>query len=354
MRLVRWLFAGALILSAQAAGSPARAEIRALLVGANIYNIPGVMDLQGPLNDMNSVEALLRQRGATDITVIKNEQVTRSHVETAFHALGQRSKPGDWVVLFYAGHGAQAEAQVKGVKKNDLDDFLVLPGIKPDKPDPETYIMSADLRSWLLSYVPADVTVVQIVDACHSGTLQRKIDLAARHPRARVAFQNRGAEGALTLTTRPGPHFDTLPNSIRAKLGAADPEYLPNVIYISAAQDEQFASEDELPVAGSPVHGFLTYNFLAAMTAPGITLDKVAADTNHDGVVSLGEMAVYLDSQVRSMSDEEQKPAIHFSSEFQDRALFTQPAFPSAQPVQPKPAIYVAAAGGATTRPASG
>ena len=64
-----------------------------------------------------AVEQLLRRQGASDITVLTEDQVTRTKVETAFHALGLRARPGDWVVLLYAGHGAQAAAAIKGVKK---------------------------------------------------------------------------------------------------------------------------------------------------------------------------------------------------------------------------------------------
>lgn len=338
-----WLACALALATALTAPAAAHAEIRALLIGANVYKVPGLMDLKGPVNDVSAVEALIRSQGASDITVLMDEQVTRTRVETAFHALGLRAKPGDWVLLLFAGHGAQAEAAVKGVKKDDLDDFLVLPGINPDAPQAEAYIMSADLRNWLLNYMPAGVTVVQMVDACHSGTLQRKIDPAARRFQSRVAFQARAGADAIKLTARPAPQFGPLPDAIRTTLGGADPEYLPNVIYISAAQDDQYAQEAPLPEEKSPPHGVLTYNFLTAMQAPGPDGHGLAADTNRDGVVSLGELSVYLDTQTRALTGQEQEPSIHFASTYEDRALFTHVAAAGAQaPPASAPAVYAA------------
>ena len=343
LRLSLPVFVFLVFFAAQAA--PARSEIRALLIGANAYKVAGIPDLEGPGNDIAEVEKLVRGRGATDVTILRDEDVTRTRVETAFHALGLRAKPGDWIVFMYAGHGAQAEAAIKGVKKNDLDDLLVLPGLSLTQPDPANYITSADLRAWLLNYIPSNVQVLQMVDACHSGTLQRKIDPRAPHFRQRLAFKLRTGPDALKLTARPAPQFEALPNAMGSVLGAHEAEYLPNVIYVSAAQDDQFAQEAALPEASSPNHGVLTYNFLSAMSAVGADGKTLLADTNQDGIVSFGEMAVYLDTQTRVMTDQQQEPSIHFASAYQDRPVFAEPpAHVVAVPEPSKPAVYAASA----------
>ena len=73
------------------------------------------------------------------------------------------------------------------------------------------------------------------------------------------------------------------------------------------------------------------------------TARPLVADSNHDGVVSIGELSVYLDSQTRMMTDEEQEPSIHFDSRFQDRPLFTRITAPTGGPaLAPKPRLFAA------------
>ena len=66
-----------------------------LLVGSWQFRSGLISDLGGPENDLMAMETLMRGQGATDITVLRNDGVSRTTVETALHALGLRSKPGD-------------------------------------------------------------------------------------------------------------------------------------------------------------------------------------------------------------------------------------------------------------------
>src|SRR4051812_34431332 len=103
-----------LLLCALFAPAGAQAETRALLVGVSNYTSPLIPDLRGPANDVAAMEALLRGQGASDLVVLRDDGATRTTIEKALHDLGQRSKPGDWLVVYFSGHGAQAQAAVAG------------------------------------------------------------------------------------------------------------------------------------------------------------------------------------------------------------------------------------------------
>ncbi|WP_420143894.1 caspase family protein, partial [Sphingobium sp.] len=184
----------------------ATAETRALLVGAWQFKSGLIMDLAGPENDLAAMETVIRGQGATDITVLRNEGVTRTTVETALHALGLRSKPGDWIVLYYTGHGALAEAAVKGTRDGDTDQFLPLPGFDPDVKDAERFIVDKDFYNWLSIYVPHDVQVLMMADTCHSGTLHRSVDPRVRGMAPRLTLGARNVE----LGARPAPRFASI------------------------------------------------------------------------------------------------------------------------------------------------
>jgi len=321
----------------------ARAETRALLVGVWQFKSKTIPDLKGPPNDLAAMEALVRAQGATDVTVLANENVTRASVETALHALGLRAKAGDWLLFYYSGHGAEAEAAVKGTSDGDRDQFVPLPGFDIDAPDPERYIVDKDFYAWIARYVAPSVEVLFIADACHSGTLFRSIDPRAWAFTPRLAF--RGGGELIKLTARPAPRFPSvLRNSADPPAAAIQRADLPNEIYVGAAQDDQLALEASLPVEGAPSRGLLTWAFEQGLTTYGPDGRTLAADLNHDGVVTVGELAVYLDTQTRSLTGQRQEASVRFVSANADLALFKGVTATAARmtTASPRPAVFAA------------
>src|SRR3954454_2335134 len=87
--------------------APAQAEIRALVVAISQYTAP-IPSLEGPPNDAAALTSLLQGEGAKDVVSLRDGEATRANIRKELEALGKRAKPGDWVIFFYAGHGAQA------------------------------------------------------------------------------------------------------------------------------------------------------------------------------------------------------------------------------------------------------
>lgn len=315
------------------------AETRALLVGAWQFRSPLIMDLAGPENDLAAMETLARAQGATDVTVLRNDGVSRTTVETALHALGLRAKAGDWILLYYTGHGALAEAATKGTRDGDTDQFLPLPGFDPDAIDPERFIVDKDFYTWLALYVPRGVQVLMIADTCHSGTLHRSVDPRAMGMTPRLTLGARNVE----LGARPAPRFASVLAGGGVPAQAASRDDLPNLFFVSAARDDQIAWENALPVEGAPTRGFLTWSFEQGLTSARADGQGVAADQDGDGRIAIGELATYLNAQVRMLSGQRQDSNTIIPPGREGQALFAIVPPPPAPPAQPPlPGLYVA------------
>lgn len=312
----------------------AHAETRALLVGAWQFKSSLIMDLVGPENDLAAMETLIREQGASDVTVLRNDGVNRTTVETALHALGLRAKPGDWIFLYYTGHGALAEAAVKGTRDGDTDQFLPLPGFDPDVKDAERFIVDKDFYTWLSLYVPRGVQVLMMADTCHSGTLHRSVDPRAMGMTPRLTLGARNVE----LGARPAPRFASVLAASDDIGGSATRDDLPNLFYIAAARDDQIAWENALPVEGAPTRGFLTWSFEQGIATPRADGKGMAADQDGDGTLSIGELGAYLNVQVRMLSGQRQESNIIIPPGRERQGLFaTVPPPPPPSPTPPAP-----------------
>ena len=320
--------------------TPLHAETRALLAGSWNFDAQGWDNLHGPKNDLEAMDALIRRQGARDVTVLRNDELTRTTFETALHALGLRSKPGDWIFIYYSGHGGEADAAVKGTAEGDTDQFLPLSHFRES--DAEQYIVDKDLRAWVATYVPSTVQVLLVADTCHSGTMHRSIDPRANRPVAR--FVRREGGGDFTLKARPGPRFPgVLDRNAETRGIAIQQGELPNQIFIGGAQDVESALENELPVKGGASRGYLTYALEHGLTDPSADGKTVIADADGDGKVSVGELVQHITTQVVALSANEQHPSAHYVSALDKIALFETVVRPaaSAQSVVPLPAVFV-------------
>ena len=325
MRRVLAAFA-ALVLAT--AATPAAAEIRALIVAVSKYADP-IPSLDGPPNDAAALTGLLKAQGASDITALADDQATRTNIRAALEGLGKRSKPGDWVIFFYAGHGAQAKSR-DPTETDGMDEFMALGGFQVQKPDTNQYILDDDLRGWLVNFFPTSVNVLQIADACHSGTLNRAIV-------APTPFKKRSALDNPMAITLPPPPADPA----RLPPSKTDP---PNLVYVGAAQDNQFALEGPLPRANSPSRGLLTYALEGALKERRPN-GNLVSDLDNNGQLSLAELASTLESRTRELSSTQQWSSAAVPAR-NERSVIFQPLkapAPDERPIEVKPADPAAA-----------
>ena len=269
--------------------APAQAEIRAVLVAVSEYTAP-IPSLEGPPNDAAALKTLLEAQGARDIVVLRDGKADRAGIRSALEAVGKRARPGDWVIFFYAGHGAQAKAR-DPTEADGMDEFMALGGFSVARPDANQFILDNDLRGWLMNFFPTSVNVLQIADACHSGTLNRAVTAPSR-------FKGRNAlTNPMALTLPVGP-----PDAAAIAPSAEDP---PNLVYVGAAQDDQFALEGPLPLGDSPSRGLLTYALEGALQDRRAN-GHLTADADDDGQLSLAELASSLETRTRELSSTRQ------------------------------------------------
>lgn len=342
--LNRLLAYGLTLLPALAGSNAVHAETRALLAGVSHFHSAQIPDLAGPANDLSAMELLMRSEGAQDVTTLSDDQVSRANMEDAIYKLGKRAKPGDWIVFYYTGHGAQAVTAIKGTRDGDFDQFVPLAGFDPAAPDPQRYIVDKDFYDWFAGYVPRDVNILMIADTCHSGSLNRSADKRVRRATSRLALADWASD--MRLTARPGLQFDRILATGQLAF-PANREDLPNLIYIGAAQDGQFALEMPLPVEGRPPRGLLTFAIEQGLSQSGADGKTMLADLDADGRITAGEIAIYLDSQVRALSDQQQQPRTAFTSGREDTTLFANSSIRAPQSVDwPRPQIYATSAAG--------
>jgi len=95
---------------------------KALLVGINDYkHLPPAKlathelshDLRGPINDVKLLKYLLINQGyfqEEDIKTLLDSQASQEGIRTAFkHWLIKGTSPGDMVLFYFSGHGAQVK-----------------------------------------------------------------------------------------------------------------------------------------------------------------------------------------------------------------------------------------------------
>ncbi len=217
----------------------ARAETRAVLVGVGEYLYLDA-DLKGPVNDVGLMAETLRLRGvaAGSITVLADEAaelpqgVARGLPDRAaiLDALGDAlaaSAPGDTLVFYFSGHGAQAPDN-DGDEGGGMDEIF-LPrdtrGWNGGIGEVENAIRDDEFAAFAARVAEREVKLVAILDACHSGTGFRALETG--EARARYV-----SPAALGLPDNDAPD---------ALAEAAPPE--GEYVFLYAAQSDQRAFE---------------------------------------------------------------------------------------------------------------
>lgn len=148
---------------------------RALLVGINDYPDPAAQ-LHGCVNDVFLLSAVLQECAfeAEDIRLVLNERATAEGIMERLHWLLDDAAPGDELVFFYSGHGAQLPTYGEGDQIDRRDETLV-----PWDFDwsPETSITDDTIFEFY-SQLPYETKLLMMFDCCHSGGVHR--DAVAR------------------------------------------------------------------------------------------------------------------------------------------------------------------------------
>lgn len=175
-------FSVALALASAAAVSSVNAETHALLVGVGHYpNLPAHRQLQGPPNDVRAVREALDRMGHRRVAVLSDDRhdalPTRANILTGLDRLITQSQAGDWLLVYFAGHGAQQPVPKRTASEpDDLDEVFLPRDVgrwNPRLRTIENAIVDDEIGAWSQRARAGGRHVWMIFDTCHAGDMAK-------------------------------------------------------------------------------------------------------------------------------------------------------------------------------------
>lgn len=148
---------------------PKPAQRLALVVGIDKYKSGNIRPLKCAVKDADAIEKLLNGPGRFDAVVkLTDERATLEGIQTAFDELVAKSRPGDTVVVYWAGHGGRC-SNTDGTEPDGFDEFLVPHdgSLQSDAAVRQSMLLDKVFGRWIAGLSERKVMV--ILDTCHSG-----------------------------------------------------------------------------------------------------------------------------------------------------------------------------------------
>lgn len=261
---------------AVAGSASAQAAQRALLVGVTAYPTLGPeLQLQGPRSDVQRMRHVLLQRGfqPSEVTVVADGvadalEPNRVNILRAMDRQLLGLKQGDFLLVYFAGHGSQQPADRRSPEGREEADGLhevILPSDvgawNPKTGTIANAILDHELRRFVDRATGQGVFVWAIFDACHSASLVRGSPGASvryRHVSPSDLGVGHQALGSARQSQRPGLVEPAGPRTVKARGGS---------VLFYAAQTTELAPEMRLPRddPNSQVFGLFTYAIARAL-----------------------------------------------------------------------------------------
>lgn len=153
---------------------PPRPRLFALAIGIDKY---AGTTLAGAVNDANAVADAMTRLGAEKVVRMLDEDARPNFIGYVWKDLLEGAKPGDTIVLSFAGSSAQKPAPESSGEQDGKDEFLLLAGVDMEAAkrgaalDPATVLTDDQLTAWMEQAAEKNVNVVLLIDGCHGGGL---------------------------------------------------------------------------------------------------------------------------------------------------------------------------------------
>nr|WP_316642204.1 caspase family protein [uncultured Roseateles sp.] len=170
---------------------PAAAADRALLVGVSAYpNLHG-RNLEGPANDVRLMQQTVAGMGLPEGQVaVLSEHAgglpTRANILRGLARLASDSRPGDWVLVYFSGHGAQVPQRTAGpaerIEPDGLDEVFLPRDTQawdPARQEVRGALRDKDLGAALRRIQARGANVWAVFDTCHAADMLRGPGTAA-------------------------------------------------------------------------------------------------------------------------------------------------------------------------------
>ncbi len=263
---------------------PPTAAQHALVVGIDQYrHADGVLtDLQGAVNDANLLRNALRRAKVQlpDERVLLNAEATRAGFIRAWEGMLKQARPGDTLILTFAGHGGQQTDTAPLDEADNLDETLMFHDFK----QPNQGIIK-DEELYGLFKQASDYHIVFVADSCHSSGMVRSL--------ARKVGRSR-AGGQWDIPVDAPPPLPTLPTQ------SDEAKPLEHVTLITAVHSDSLVVA-EARFEGKQ-HGALSWYFAQALDGK--------ADGNQNGRLERGELDRFLQEKVSDKMNNLQKPKL--------------------------------------------
>jgi hypothetical protein len=234
----------------KATSKPVGVSERNDTAGASRWNLLEWGNLDGSLNDVESVHELLASPkfGFADnnIHIVEEEKATRDGILQAMKKyLLDEPNRGDTVVFYYAGHGSQRFNSLTD-KPFHLDETIV----PSDASSGAFDIRDKEIARLFNQIVDKGILLTAIFDSCHSGSIARGIPVGSQGKARFLAYDTRDAADS----PDKGPDGKPAPR----------PEDRPGgAVVLSATQHDQSALE--WPGSDGKQHGAFTIALLDAL-----------------------------------------------------------------------------------------
>ena len=275
------LASAALLLPAYAVA----AERHALLIGISNYQY--IRSLEGPRYDARALREALVEEWDFDpknVEMLLDQEATRDRIQVALHALIDRTHPGDYVLIFFSGHGTSRLDVRSPWPLPDGTGALIPADFTADGSlEDQTrrlIVGRRDIRPVLEELDQKGRRVFVIVDSCFSGNAVRSAQAVSQMPLRYVSL----ADPQQTREIPASAVFETM-------RGAPPASYPYQSVTFLAASGEHEAATDigrdlirRFPTSDGLPHGALTDAVLRVLTG------RVAADSNSDGQLTYDEL----------------------------------------------------------------
>jgi Caspase domain len=278
-RLARLVIAGAAMAiaaltqvgatSADVLQAPGGGTIRALVIGVDSYpNLAPSAQLHGAQADAEDIAGALK-RGGVEPIVILNADVTRAKIVAQMDSLVAESKPGDFVLFAYAGHGMQVPeySRWQGIDRDGVNEQIALSGFSFSGAGAGEIIVNLEMRAWLSRLDAKSVDTLVVMDSCFGGGM-REVDPRTGEMRTRVLHGNAEQIKAGESDRR---QFVGIP--MTAKEARANVSLMSHVTFLAGATSKSVVPETGGLEAKKP-RGALSY-YLARALSEGLAKDRV-------------------------------------------------------------------------------
>ncbi|MDR6887712.1 MULTISPECIES: caspase family protein [Variovorax] len=269
-----------LLLVLLATGGNAAAGQRALLVGVSeLVNQPQALWLQAPRNDVMLMRQTLMKQGfaPADVTVLADGVAGASlpeaqRINEALARLLEQSRAGDFVMLYFSGHGTRLRDSTKRYQEPDglAENFLARDARGSDSSGGSLPggLRDVDFDRWIRAFLGKNVFVWSVFDTCSAASMTRSAAQAVEDTGpADDEVRFRGVRAG--QLTGGGQLAVAQPAAASAAAVPPEPASVPRARYVAffASESHQVTPELRLPrkARNAQPQGLLTWAVAEAL-----------------------------------------------------------------------------------------